>query len=150
MSFSKEMQVKNGGHMKVKELFEMFKEIRSEKILDIKSTKLAYAINKNYERMNDALEPYRMIMPERIKDYRMEMQNAQKLTDKDELQKRHAEIEEEYKVDNAAFNLLIKEQEEKISTTEIEVDFHKIKITDLPLDLTPMQYAILKPMITED
>jgi hypothetical protein len=134
--------------MTIKEAFQLFSELQTEKIADIKSTKLAYCLNKNLEEMNKALNPFRIQMPERIKDYRADVELARKNFKDEELKAKLEKLEEEYKVDKAAWEVEINAQEEKLSA-ELMFKFYTIKMNDLPEDLTPLQFAVLRHLIKE-
>lgn len=134
--------------MTIKEAFQLFSELQTEKIADIKSTKLAYCLNKNLSEMNKALNPFRIQMPERIKDYRADVELARKNFKDEELKAKLEKLEEEYKVDKAAWEVEINAQEEKLSA-ELMFKFYTIKMNDLPEDLTPLQFAVLRPLIKE-
>lgn len=134
--------------MTIKEAFQLFSELQTEKIADIKSTKLAYCLNKNLEELNRALNPFRIQMPERIKDYRADVELAKKNFKDEELKAELEKLEEQYKVDKAAWEVEINAQEEKLSA-EFKFKFYTIKMNDLPDDLTPLQYAVLRSLIKE-
>lgn len=134
--------------MIIKEAFVLFKEIQSERIADIKSTKLAYCINKNLGELNKALNPFRIDMPERIKDYLSSVELTKTKFKDEELKLELKKLEDEYKVDIAAFEIEKRVQEEKISE-EFDFKFYTIKLKDLPEDLSPIQYSIIRPLIQE-
>ena len=152
--------------MKRQDLFALQNTLNG--MTDIKNTKLSYAILKNLKKIDAELEIIKELQGKKVEGYedfenaRIALcieqadkddngeaiieNNAYKVTDLEAFQKELDKLEDEHR---EAVDAKQKQQKEfvELLNEECDLDFHKVKETDLPDDLTVAQLVGIEALI---
>jgi len=141
------------------EIFQLIQGLNNPKILEIKSTKLHYAIFKSRQKLlnfhKEFLKGYDQ--DPRFIDYRNELQQTQNnymaenpdTLENTELQNLLSKINETYKETIEKENKRIESLNNK-ALNEFELELFGVRYEDLPEDLNGEQLEIIKSFIMED